>query len=142
MASISFTDSIGAATLACSWPSGAPRRFANWTPFQRPIGEGANELGTGKRHQFAFRTDYGAAFEVNGIANTDLDIALRLQEHLIGGGEITVTTDDLSSRVHTCTLAPGTEPEIPFSDRQMLEYSFRVTVLDAAATPGQLLCEY
>src|SRR5688572_20707461 len=107
MAKIDFTDSIGSATLACSWPSGQARRFRTWEPFARPFGEGAHALSDGRRYQFRFRTDYGASFEIAGIANSDVDIALRLQEHLLGGGVCEVTTDDLSSRVYTdCGLAP------------------------------------
>lgn len=143
MASISFTDSTGSATLACSWPSGAPRRFRTWEPFSRPFGEGANRLSSGKLEKFSFRTDYGASFEIAGIANTDVDIALRLQEHLLGGGVCTVTTDDLSSRVYTdCGLAPGTEPELRLEDRQMLEYTMSLVLIDVATTPTPMLCEY
>jgi hypothetical protein len=143
MASITFTDTTGAATLQSAWPSSI-NRFNSWVPFSRPIGEGANRLSNGQRHQFRFRTDYGASFEIRGIANTDVDIALRLQEHLLGDGNTcTVTTGDASSRVYTtCALAPGTEPELSGPDPETLEYTLSLTVIDVATTPTPMLCEY
>lgn len=140
--SIQFTDSVGSATLACSWPVPFDR-FRNWVPFSRPIGEGANALAEGRRYQFQFRTDHGVRFEMPGILNTDVDIALRLMAHLIGGGLVTVNTGDASSRSYaSCGLAPGTEPELTLEDRQLLEYTFAATVIDVSTTPVPLLCEY
>lgn len=143
MASIAFTDSTGAATLQSAWPSPA-NKFNAWTPYSRPVGEGANKLSDGQRHQFRFRTDYTASFEVRGIANTDVDIALRLCEHLLGDGNTcALTTGDASSRTYaTVALAPGTEPELTLSDPQTLEYTLSLTVVNVATTPAPMLCEY
>jgi hypothetical protein len=142
MASIQFTDGVGAVTLQSAWPSPA-NRFATWRPFARPIGEGAHALGTGMRYQWVFRTDYGAAFELRGIANTDVDLAMRLQAHLISGGTITVNTADLGSRSYaTCCLAPDAEVELDGPDPVTLEYTVRLTVIDVSAAPVLMECIY
>lgn len=142
MASIQFTDSGGAVTLQSAWPAPA-NRFASWLPFARPIGEGAHELGTGKRHQFRHRTDYGAEFEIRGVANTDVDLALRLEAHLTSGGTVQVNTGDASSRVYmTCCLAPDGAFELSGPDPVTLEYTVRVTLLNIVASPSAMLCEY
>lgn len=142
MAEILFTDATGAATLQSSWPVPADR-FRNWTPYQRPIGEGAHGLGDGQRYQYQFRTDHGASLEMPGIVNTDLAIALRFQAHLLGGGVCEVRTEDTLASVYpTCGLAPDGDVEITLEDRAMLEYTVRVTVIDVAASPVPMVCEY
>jgi voltage-gated potassium channel Kch len=142
MASITFTDATGTATLNSAWPSPA-NRFRGWTPFEVPFGDAAHGLGTGRRYLYEYRRDYGATFELPGIANTDLDIAMRLKAHLEGGGLVTLTTNDASSTVYTnIGIAPDTEVEIVFEDRAMLEYTVKLTVLDQDTVPAQLLCEY
>lgn len=142
MASIQFTDGGGAVTLQSAWPAPA-NRFASWLPFARPIGEGAHELGTGKRHQFRHRTDYGASLEMRGLVNTDVDLALRLEAHLISGGTVTVNTTDAATRVYTtCCLAPDGEFELSGPDPVTLEYTVRVTLLNIDTTPAAMLCEY
>ena len=142
MPKIDFTDVLGAATVQSGWPTPA-NRFANWVPNARPIGEGANALGDGRRYLFEFRVDNTAAFEIPGIPHTDLDIVLRLCAHLVGGGFCAVTTDDTLASIYSeCGLAPDTEPELSFSDRPTLEYTLRLTLLDVSATPTQLLCVY
>ena len=139
MASIDFNDG-SAATLASSWPTPA-NRFRAWEPFSRPFGEGAAALGSGKRYQWAFRTDYGASFEIAGIANTDVDIALRLMAHLIEGGTITVNTADVNTTSYSnCCLAPETMPELTLEDRAMLEYTLKLTVVNLSG--AAMLCEY
>lgn len=142
MPSVSFTDGTGAATVQSSWPAPA-NRFASWLPWSSPIGEGAHELGTGMRHQFRFRTDYGAEFTMRGILNTDVDLVLRLQAHLMAGGTVQVTTDDSASRTYaTCCLAPDGEVILEGPDPQTLEYAVRLRVINVAASPIPMLCEY
>lgn len=143
MASISFTDTTGSATLTSAWPTGDPRRFRNWTPYSKPFGEGANKLSDGQLHRFAFRTDHTATFEMPGIANSSMSTALRLIEHLLGDGNTcTVTTDDAASRTYTVCLAPGTEPEFTLEDPRLIEYTLRLTVLNVATSPTAMLCVY
>jgi hypothetical protein len=143
MASISFTDATGSATLNSSWPSGAPRRFRNWVPYSRPFGEGANKLSDGQLHRFAFRTDHTASFEMPGIANSSMATLTRFLEWALSdGATFTVTTDDLASRTYTCCVAPGTEPEVTREDAGMLEYTLSLTVVNIVTTPTAMLCIY
>lgn len=139
MASVTFTDATGAATLSNGWPAPA-NRFANWTPDAVPVGPRAVALGTGLTSQFQFRVDYLAAFEIDKLVSTDLSVAQRLKLHLLGGGQCTVATEDVSSNSYTCVLAPGTVPEITFSDRKRLRYSMRLAVKNTSA--AHLLCQY
>lgn len=143
MASISFTDSTGAAMLNSSWPGGAPRRFRNWRPYSKPFGEGANKLSDGQPHRFAFRIDHTASFEMPGIANSDMATLLRFVEHALGDGNtFTVTTDDLASRTYTCCIAPGTEPDVTREDAGMLEYTLALTVVNIVTSPTAMICVY
>lgn len=143
MASIQFTDSAGAATLQSSWPAPA-NRFRSWEPDSEEFGEAAHKLSDGQHHRFAFRTDYWVSLEIPGIANTDVDIALRFMRYIRSdGATCTVNTGDASSRSYaTCCLKPGTAPELRLEDRVMLEYVLSVTLLNVAASPTDLLCEY
>ncbi len=95
MATITFTDGTGAATLDNSTTgisTGVGSRFADWTPFQRPIGPRVPALGTGRPYQFRFRTDYGASFTMTDIPNTSMATMLRCQEWLLRGEAVTVNT--------------------------------------------------
>lgn len=144
MASITFTDGVGTATLdngLTATAGGLGSRFANWTPFQRPVGSSATALGTGQFFRFVFRTDYGASFSIRDIPNTTMATMLRLQAHLQAGGTVTVTTGDASSRIYTnCGLAPEGDVTISLSDATVLLYTmdFALINLDGAA----MLCEY
>lgn len=90
-ATITFTDSVGAATLTA-----LGGRLNNWTPDGIPVDDFAERLGSGAVDTFELRDRGGMTFEVS-IENTQLDTALRLQKHLWRGGTCTVNTGDLSS---------------------------------------------
>lgn len=139
---ITFTDATGAVTIQSAFNAPAGR-FENWIPFNRPIGEGAHALGTGQRYQFAFRTDYGASFELRGVLRTDADLLARMEAHLIGGGTVALTTGDASSNTYaTCGLGPDLPfPEFDY-DREMREFTVRLTLINLAASPSAMLCEY
>lgn len=142
MAYITFND--GSAATLEPYPSAgheAGQRFRSWEPFQRPFGEGSWALGDGRRYQFSFRTDYGASFELPGIPNTDVDIAMRLQAHLLGGGSCAVYTLDANGATYaTCYLAPDSDVTIELEDRQTLEYVVRLSLINAGG--ARMLCEY
>lgn len=143
MASIAFTDATGAATLTSAWPSGAARRFRSWEPDSADFGERASKLSDGQGHQFAFRVDHWASFEMPGIANSNLAIALRFMRYCRSdGATFTVTTDDLASRTYTCCLKPGSDPTLRLEDRQMLEYTLSLVAVNIATSPTAMLCIY
>jgi len=145
MASITFNDGA-AATLdngLTAIASGVASRFANWTPFTRKVGASAQSLATGARAMFAFRTEYGATFEIREVPATALAVVLRLKRHLEGGGTCTVTTGDTSSRAYaTCGLAGGAEVGLSQSDSVQLTYTVSLSLLNLAGSPADMLCEY
>ena len=146
MATITFTDGGGAVTLdngTTGISSGVGSRFADWTPFQRPIGAAAVSLGTGARSMFTFRTDYGASFAMNDIPNTKMSDMLRCQAWLIGGGTVAVNTGDNASRTYaTCCLAPDGEVTITLQDKNVLTYGMSFTLINVAGSPSAMLCIY
>jgi hypothetical protein len=138
-AGISFTDGTGAATLTNGLA--APQdRFSNWVPDVVPVGEHKDTLADGITHEFTFRTDYTASLDLTKIPASSQATMLRLKAHLLAGNTVTVTTADTSSHVYTARLAPGTVPEIVFSDPARLRYTFRVTFKNTSA--AAMLCTY
>lgn len=140
MPSISFLDSTGFATLTNG--KAVPRVNA-WTPKRVPVGPRATGLGTGRIHLFEFRTDDLVSFSLDNIPGTDanMQIMLRLQGHLLRGGLVTLSAGRTAYADHwgTCSLAPDTEPEIEFSDRDALEYSFVVTLRTSGPAAADFL---
>jgi hypothetical protein len=142
MASITWTDDTGEATLTNSKP-GQGGRFMSWTPRSVPYGDADSALGTGQRSMFTFRTDYMASFDMPGIPNTDMEKMLRLQLHLYAGGQVEVATDDNASRTYnTCCMAEDSQVEIDFSDSTFIEYTMRFLLLNVDASPDHMLCIY
>lgn len=136
MASLSWTDSVGAATLSNVWNSVSTHagRFANWTPDSIIVGPAKDALGTGDRHVFEFRTDYIATFELRDIPETSHALMMRLSRHLQRGGSVTVTTGDASSTVYTCKIAPGAERPVPeMTDERDRFYRMTFTLKNTAA---------
>lgn len=145
MASITFNDGTSSTldngTTAIS--NGVGSRFADWVPFQRPVGPAVTALGTGARYQYAFRTDYGASFSMTDIPNTSMATMLRLQAHLLGGGTVSIATGDSASRTYTtCCLAPDGDVSIALQDKNLLLYSMSFAVINIASSPSAMLCEY
>lgn len=149
MASLSFNDSAGVTGAAgvvtldngtTGMSLGVGSRFADWTPFQRPIGPRAVSLGTGVPSQFRFRTDYGASFTMNDLPNSEMTDMLRTQDWLLRGNAITVTTGDAGSRTYTAYLAPEGDVGITLQDKALLLYSMTFVLINSAAAP--MLCLY
>lgn len=146
-ASLVFNDGASA-TLTNNRP-GPAGRFASWTPITKPVGESANRLSDGALAMFAFRTDYGASFQLVGIPVATaagvrlVDVAVRLVAHLLSGGTVTVDTGDVESNSYaTCGLMPGTTPRLTFSDKRNLEYTLDLSLINLAGSPGPMLCHY
>lgn len=144
MASITFTDSGGTATLdngLASTASGVGSRFANWTPFTRRVGDRAVALATGAVSHFTFRIDYGAQFSMRDLPVTTQATALRLIRHLQGGGVCTVTTGDTSSRIYTnCSIDPEGDVTLSFQDSTFLTYELSLSLINLSA--ADMLCYY
>ena len=144
MASLTFTDASGTATCDNAMTTiagGVASRFANYVPFQRPVGAVATSLGTGARTMFRFRTDFGASFQVTDIPLGNLATALRLQTHLLDGGTVIVRTDDAAGRTYvSCCLAPDADVTLELADRQTLTYTLGLTLINLNGTP--MLCDY
>lgn len=144
MASITFTDAIGTAQVdngLTAVATGVGSRFAAWTPFQKPIGPAVTSLGTGARYQFAFRTDYGASFEMRDIPVVLLPKVLRMAAHLEGGGTVRVDTGDAYGRVYaSCCLASESEVSLAQANATDLTYTVSLRLLNLGATP--MLCDY
>lgn len=145
---ITFTDSIGAATLANAMPFPG-NRFAEWTPRTRPVGESGVAQGTGATTLFVFRTDYGVSFELRHIPSIKVagvaavDIADRLIVHLLRGGTCSVETGDVDANTYaTCGLMPGTTPELRLDDAGMLEFTLSLSLINLAGSPVRMLCRY
>lgn len=134
MAQISFTDGVGAATLLNSraFPH---NRFANWTPDVEPVGPSEPTLADGVIVAFRHRTDYVASLEVDKVPASQLAIMVRLKLWLLDGGTVTVTTGDSANTTYTCRLCPGTVPEIQYSDRRRMEYTFAVRLKNTTDAP-------
>lgn len=144
MATIVFNDGGGSVTLdngTTAISNGVGSRFADWVPFQRPIGPRVTAIGTGVPYQFRFRTDYGASFSMTDIPNTKMSDMLRCQAWLLNGNAVTVNTGDASSRSYaTCYLAPDGDITITLQDKNLLLYSMSFVLINSAASA--MLCIY
>lgn len=146
--SISFTDAIGFATLTNQKPSPGDR-FAMWTPQSVPYGESASRQSDGAITMMRFRDDYSVSFELPGIPSKAVagvamvDIADRLLYWLLLGGTCSVQTGDaVSSTYATCGLKPGTTPKLTLSDRENIEYTLQLELLNIAVSPVRMSCRY
>ena len=148
MASITFTDATGTATLTNGKP--APMdRFNSWTPFTVPYGDPARRQSDMRLVLFELGTMYGAGFElrkipVQAVGGTRyVTVALRLIAHLLRGGTCSVATDDaVSSTYATCGLAPDADPSLVLSDPKQLEYTLALRLINLAAVPTHMVCHY
>lgn len=145
---ITFVDSIGAATLKNGKTSPADR-FANWTPITTPIGDTAFRLSDQALTRFRTSTSYSASFELRyipiaAVAGVRLvEVADRLRAHLLNGGTCAVNTGDAeSSSYATCGLMPGSAPMLAQASAGPLEYTLSLALINLAASPVQMVCRY
>lgn len=126
MASISWDTeaSDGGKILASPRPDPGNRFFA-YKPDGSPIGPRRTALGNGVQHVFPFRRDYYAHLEIHHLAPSQLGDALELQQWLIDGGVVTVSSDDVNgAEYENLTLRPDTTPDIDNADDTLQRFSF------------------
>lgn len=146
-ARITFTDTIGAATLESDYPEPACR-FAGWTPLSAPQGDAAHVQSTAARTMDRTSWRYGASFNIRGLgmgaaAGSALDVADRLILHLLNGGSCAVHTEDELGAVYpTCGIMPGTEPRLTLSDARHIEYTLSLALINLAAVPVAMAAHY
>ena len=141
MASLAFDDGSGSQTVSSSWPAPA-NRFSNWIPRPVKIGERATAWGDGKRYQWSGRTDYGASFELPGIARSSEAVLQAFKLWADAGGAFMVTTADSESNAYaTCGMAPGAMVELVF-DRRRGVFTLVLDVINIAASPVPMRALY
>lgn len=144
---ITFNDGA-AATLTNGKPTPGDR-FSNWVVQTKPVGDTANRQSDGALMMFAFRTDYGASFELSQIPIATAagvrmaDVAARLLAWLLQGGTCAVNTGDVETNSYaTCGLMPGTTPSLTLSDKKNLEYTLSLSLINLAGSPVAMVCHY
>lgn len=145
---ISFTDTVGAATLSNGKP-GNGQRFANWVPVPTPIGPMGMRASDGAITRILLRAQYGCSFElrhipIKAVSGVRLvEVAARLRYHLMNGGTCAVATGDASSSTYaTCGLMPGTEPTLVQANPRTLEYTLSLSLVNLAGSPVAMICRY
>ena len=142
MATIGWTDSVGAATLTNAWPA-AVKRFNSWRALPSANDEEAEAL-TGVHYFWEFAPCYDATFVLDDVANADQAKVMRLVRHAGGGGFFSVTTNDLGARVYAECQCVGRE-NAPRAEQDPVELTWRVTfprVRNVAAVPVEMLAIY
>lgn len=133
MGSIAWTDGTGAASLSNTKTAPA-NRLASWEPRSIPIGPAVNVLADARLFIFEFRVDNLVSFEIPHIPGSQMPLMWRLKLHLERGGTCTVDSEFAEAAIFTTSkLAPGTVPDIRFSDKIRQEYTFAVTVKGSGA---------
>lgn len=124
-------------------------RLANWTPLTTPIGDTATRMSDGALSMFAYRTDYGASFELPQIPVAKIggerlaDYADRLVMWLKQGGTCILLTGDVEQNGYSPVgLMPGAAPSLALTDKVNLEYTLRVALVNLAASPVRMVCHY
>lgn len=90
----------------------------------------------------------GAHFEIHGLPMgiyeaSPANIANELKYQLMNGGTCAVyTEDEFGSTYATCGLMPGTVPEVTLVNRRTMEYALRVSLINLAASPTEMICHY
>jgi hypothetical protein len=143
--SITFTDSIGAATLT-NGKNFPGNRFSNWNPMTKVYGDTKHRQSDMVPTHFNLGTMYGASFELRMIPERTtsavrlVTIADRLIVHLMKGGSCVVNTGDSdTSSYSTCYLFPDTEPSLVLADPNMLEHTLSLAVFN---TSTRMVCNY
>lgn len=148
MGYITFND--GADRILHATPAGPPRRLCNWVTLTRPIGAASHRQSDGARTMVVTRTQYGASFELRHLSVREIaafygnarmsEVADRLVAHLLRGNACTVVTEDVDNNVYTCSLMPGTEPQLALADPRNLEYTLSLSLISSGG--AAMVCHY
>src|SRR5690606_31573667 len=132
VATIVFTDDDDTGTIRNGMPSSW---IQHWMVHEHADDEDARfGWGTGTRHRWLHRADYGASFELAHIPAAYQALVGRLLRHLRGGGSCTVNTGDAASRSYTCTIWPGWDTEAAkLTNREAVEYTLRLQLRNSVA---------
>lgn len=139
MAAITWTGGSLSNRNAGTWAD----RFTGWEPRSLVVGPRHALLADGAMRREKRRTDHGARFTLAEIPAASMAAMLALQEHLDGGGVVTVVCDDTTGATYAgCCLAPGAEaPAITLDDPQQLLYAMAFDLIQPGAASG-LVCVY
>lgn len=141
MATITFTDSIGAVTLSND-KAGPGSRFSQWTPSIDRIADRRFALGTGIAYEYLFREDFTASFQIEHLPLAQLANAARFTRWALQGNTFTVNTQDKTNKSYLCRMRPDSVPTLTMTDRVALEYTLDVSVVSASSPKVFLACEY
>jgi hypothetical protein len=130
--SLTWSDGEGAGELTNGYPAPGDR-FAAWKTDSPLKGVEAEALADGTLHVFEFHAKYLATFELRHIPQDQWSAAMRLVRHLNRGGEVTVNTGDVESRVYTCQKQMGADPELGPPDPQNLRRTLKLTLRNTEA---------
>ena len=140
-ASLSFTDSIGSATIEMVDDGLPTARFNNWLPDPAISGETAENPG-GRVYSYEMGRKYRAAFEMPRISEDDEELVHRFKLHAENAGFFTVTTGDAASREYdNCQLVKGTKVGIR-RNRDDREMTLILHVIHQDVSPTYMLCIY
>ena len=141
---IEFTDTIGFARLSNESPYPADR-FTGWTPMSSPQGSAAQRLSDQQTFMFRTSDSLGVSFSLDKIPSrsysrnsdgyTPTELADRLIYHLINGGRCLVRTGDPNGSYSPCAIYPGSKPTLQLSNKQLLEYTLNLQLLNVATVP-------
>lgn len=142
MASLTWTDALGSATLANGLAVPASR-FAAWRPLPGLV-QDEDESLPGVRYTFPFGALYEASFALPLLAHADHPLAVRFMRHALSGATFGVVTDDGAARTYpTCQTVKGAPPTLEMTDRRLRRWTLTLPrVRNVAAAPVELLCLY
>ena len=141
MATITFTDSVGAVSI--SNEHAAPgNRLSDWTPTLNKVADRRFALGTGIAFEYVFREDFLASFSLVGLPATELEKVSRLVRYSQAGNTFVINTMDNSARSYTVRLAEGGAIDLTMTDSTFLEYTLQMTVANASSPKVFMTVEY
>lgn len=141
MASITFTDATGTATVTNAWPL-AIRRFTGYAARPDVKAERAEAL-TGEAYVYVFAQLYDASFSLDDVDNADQALVMRLLRHCANAGIFSVATNDAAARTYPSVQCVGTD--LPTATQDPVSLAWRVTfprVRNVAAAPVEMLAIY